>query len=416
MRLRWLMLFALCLLAYAHRAEAQCTNLPYTFTNGTIADANQVNANFSATFNCAENAFNRTTVPLSLVDTQTGAISTTGATASAVTSPAVSADTILSYAFCTSAACLPFAPSFSAGAGNYDAVRGVAIANSGSTTPIIAGVSGYALSNQAFSGAGPAPVALFGTGAVGANNGQLWGVNTNITDCLYRTDCSSSATGRVIKNEFDLSFSSTHSTGAGLLLTGNSVAQPTNVTGVTLAYLDLNNNGTIAKWAQFLDTLDGATTLFLIAGAQAANAGSTTSNGQIFQYGAFTGGVGVVGQMYWGSDSVWHWNAPLSATAFQIPSAGGIVTNNAISIGAQSASGSNIASYFEIWNYFDNSSAAQNYNVQIDTSRRMSFSNSANAGTYRFVGQIMVTGMPTSCSGQPTGTFWNNSNVVNVCP
>lgn len=31
-------------------------------------------------------------------------------------------------------------------------------------------------------------------------------------------------------------------------------------------------------------------------------------------------------------------------------------------------------------------------------------------------GTITNTSMPTSCSGQPSGAFWNNSNVVNVCP
>ena len=31
-------------------------------------------------------------------------------------------------------------------------------------------------------------------------------------------------------------------------------------------------------------------------------------------------------------------------------------------------------------------------------------------------GGITVTGLPTSCTGKPTGTLWNNSGVVNVCP
>lgn len=33
-----------------------------------------------------------------------------------------------------------------------------------------------------------------------------------------------------------------------------------------------------------------------------------------------------------------------------------------------------------------------------------------------FFGDGLAGTLPTSCSGQPTGTFWNNSSVVNVCP
>lgn len=31
-------------------------------------------------------------------------------------------------------------------------------------------------------------------------------------------------------------------------------------------------------------------------------------------------------------------------------------------------------------------------------------------------GTVVATGLPTSCTSKPTGTFWNNSGVLNVCP
>lgn len=36
-------------------------------------------------------------------------------------------------------------------------------------------------------------------------------------------------------------------------------------------------------------------------------------------------------------------------------------------------------------------------------------------GTAKFP-SVIVSSIPTSCSGKPTGTLWNNSGVVNVCP
>jgi hypothetical protein len=37
-------------------------------------------------------------------------------------------------------------------------------------------------------------------------------------------------------------------------------------------------------------------------------------------------------------------------------------------------------------------------------------------GNQVYTGKISITNLPTSCSGLPTGTLWNNSNAVNVCP
>lgn len=41
--------------------------------------------------------------------------------------------------------------------------------------------------------------------------------------------------------------------------------------------------------------------------------------------------------------------------------------------------------------------------------------NYTNASLWTFSSTIVLLSMPTSCSGKPTGTLWNNSGVVNVC-
>ena len=51
--------FVAAALALAHgRADALCSGVPYTFSNGTAADATQVNANFSALVTCANSIDN----------------------------------------------------------------------------------------------------------------------------------------------------------------------------------------------------------------------------------------------------------------------------------------------------------------------------------------------------------------------
>lgn len=75
------------LLLSAGTAAAQCSSMPYTFTNGTTADASQVNANFSYVLTCANNQAspailrgwiagltmsNDTTNPNTVIDTSAG--------------------------------------------------------------------------------------------------------------------------------------------------------------------------------------------------------------------------------------------------------------------------------------------------------------------------------------------------------
>lgn len=58
-RILLVFLFAFAAFAASHtQAFASCGGVPNTFSNGTAADANQVNANFSALVSCAQNVDN----------------------------------------------------------------------------------------------------------------------------------------------------------------------------------------------------------------------------------------------------------------------------------------------------------------------------------------------------------------------
>src|SRR5215469_5505405 len=278
------------------------TNYPFPGTTGgggNVVGPNSTSLNEIASFNNTVGTLLREGAAQA-TDNKTGAITTTGASLAGVTSSAVSADQILAYTFCTSSACLPLP---SSGAGNYDGVRGVGISNASTTTPIVAGVSGYVLSDQAFVGAGPSSVALFGTGAVNVDGGAVWGINTNVSDHQYRTASGVAATVRRITGaEFDVSASYTNTDITGILIAGNSVVQPTNSTAISVVGQDFSAGtpGSIAKWSQALFTFDGVATHFALIGTATPTA-TATGNSQDILWGARISGTGYQGSLTFGS-------------------------------------------------------------------------------------------------------------------
>lgn len=341
----------------------------------------------------------------------TGPISIDAATLSGATDVSLTAQQIVAWSFCASndANCI-------ATPENYDGVRGIGHMTAGSSINLVNGVGGYVVSDISL-GTLKTAVALFGAGIVNANGGAVWGINTTINDCPYRTDCSSSATGRELFNEFDLSFSSTHSIGTGLNIGGNSVVQPLDSTGIGLTYLDDLNQGSIAKWGKFLGSLEGATNVFLFASTQNRNTGSTTTDSQKFQFGAYLGGTGTVGEFHYGSDSIFHYDHPINALAFNIPDAGGVGSGAALTIGATAASGTNIASYFQLFTYYNGASTRSNFAMHVDTGGILQFTNSNGSGTFNFEGALSVNNtIGVSCpSGVTAGTVVVVGGVVTHC-
>lgn len=233
-----------------------------------------------------------------MVDDKTGAIAITGATFEAVTAPGTTADQILAWVFCTSA-CLPLPAQ---GGGNYDAVRGIGISNPGTTTPIVAGVSGYVLANQPFVSHGPSSVALFGTGAVNVDSGSVWGANTNVSDREYRVaQPAGTHNRRVVGAEFDVSASYIDTSVTGVLVGGNSVVQPSNSRAVVVVGQDFSAStpGAIAKWDSAYVTGNGIATHFAFIGTAGPPTGTT--NSQDFQFTTLVGGTPSLGHLTFGT-------------------------------------------------------------------------------------------------------------------
>jgi hypothetical protein len=246
--------------------------------------------------NCLGAAASPLVPPIDLIDNKTGAITTTGATLGARTSASVSADDIEAYVFCTSAT-----PVSSCGGGNYDGVRGVGISNPGSTVPIVAGISGYVLANQAFAGVGPSSVALFGTGAVTVDGGSVWGLNTNVSDRQYRVaQPSGTHHRRVTGAEIDVSASYPDTDIAGILIAGNSVVQPNNSTAVAVVGQDFSASvpGSIARWTQAFYTYPGTAIHFANIGMLTSS--TVNSNSQDMIWGAYVNSAAYQGLFYFG--------------------------------------------------------------------------------------------------------------------
>jgi hypothetical protein len=243
------------------------------------------------------------------VDNKTGSISTDNATITALTQPGLSAQQIVNWLFCTTAC---------GTSSNYDAVRGVANLTSASTIGLVNGVGGYVSVDTAMVGENPTSVALFGAGVVNANDGRVWGANATVGDCPYRTDCSARATGRQMTGaEIDLSFSSTHSVGTGLLFAGNSIVQPAGATALTVGYLDYHNEGAKARWNNFLYSLHGSTQSFAFIGA--LEKGGSNINSQPVTFAAFDGGgTGRVGTQQFLGSGVMNFTVPVSTASYSV--------------------------------------------------------------------------------------------------
>jgi hypothetical protein len=324
---------------------------------GNVTGPATTSVNEVASFNNATGTLLRQGAAVA-TDNKTAGIAGTGASLAGLTSNAVSADQILAYVFCT-ASCLPLPAS---GAGNYDGIRGVGISNSGTSVPIVAGVSGYVLANQPFSGAGPSSVALFGTGAVNVNAGSIWGLNTNVSDHAYRvSQGASTGNRRVTGAEIDVSASYTDTNIAGILVAGNSVVQPTNSTAVAVLGQDFSaaTPGSIAKWQQAFYAYDGVAVHFALIGKAAATA---TANSQDIQFGASVSGSPYAGLVSFGTGypgepgttPVFSFNYPVTtqsgggtfrSAADQIVQLGGkIDLSDGVSIESRNDSGSSLLS------------------------------------------------------------------------
>jgi hypothetical protein len=202
----------------------------------------------------------------------------------------------------------------------FDAVRGVAVQQPGTTLPLVNGVAGYVVTRQAITPGLSAPTgcALWGMGVADVAGASVWGIGTLLTDNSGQT--VSSGGGRNLYNELDFNFTNPNSTGIGLSLGGTSLVQPTIAAGIILMHLDANQ-GQTAKWSSFLSSYDGATNSFLVAGARAATGSNVQSQDFTMAYRDAGGTRGII-----------TYAAQPDGSLLFAKTGGGLVTLNAVSI------------------------------------------------------------------------------------
>jgi hypothetical protein len=185
-------------------AQTSCP-VPNLLQNNTTADATQVMSNFNTLSSCTANlmaaiGFPGGAAPFNLsvpgtfftTDTRSIAITTDGSANTGRSQSGLTANQIYEYAIGPGSVPAP----------SYDAMRGIAQHNAGSTVLDVNGVAGYVLNQNARSGSAQVSSALKGIGVCAANNTSCWGVDTILSDAKGTTD-PSSYTGVSLYNEFD---------------------------------------------------------------------------------------------------------------------------------------------------------------------------------------------------------------------
>lgn len=331
------LLLAVLLLMPLPALAQVCSSYPYTFVNGTTADATQVNANFASILTCANSLLaplaspTFTGVPaaptaspgtntsqlattafvtaaintlstagitigsttIALGSTQTALAGLTklagnGAVAAGVTadsfgygfdaSATYTAQVIYNMSKCTAYPCSP-SPVYS----NYDGLRGSAVALSGTTVTNVNGVAGYVFADVASAGTSKNAVALFGSASSAVNGAATWGVNTISTD--NNAQASSAFTGNILQGyEADFNVTSTSTDIFGITVEGASIVQPAAANGFTAGCLALSGAScapSTAVWTTAFLTTNGCCSNSLAAGALNSD-GSGTSQPMIF--------------------------------------------------------------------------------------------------------------------------------------
>ncbi len=252
-------------LLWSGAEAATCPNIPYTFTNGTIADANQVNANFASLLSCsntslAPRASPQFTGTLSLGNSAYPAALTSTAQVVALLNSPLAATSLYS--------------GFLGLPAIYDLVQAVTYVPAGSTLFQANGIGSYVQNNAAFSGTDGAAVGLYALNVANVNNARSWTFTGGCIDSS--TAAISAGTGRrCIGAEFDLTATSPNTIIQGISLLGSSPSQPSGANGVTCGDLSIQSPG-LALWSNCLISQDGAATVALVVGTQTI--GSSTNN------------------------------------------------------------------------------------------------------------------------------------------
>jgi hypothetical protein len=313
---------------------------------------------------------------------------------------------------------------------DYDSLRGVSLAPALSTVNQVNGISGYTINNTVPIGQRTQTVAVFGDAVCAVNNSNCWGVDTIVSDNPTQTNTGVTAgTGKFLYNEFDLNITSPSTQGANLQVGGTAL--PTSVTlavnaisinklwgaGGSGTGTALYGNGFIAADAccafglsMGKSAVSGANHASMTIALNYSDSGAVTQNITLSSFGS---------ALYIGGTAGFAYATP----NFPNPFGGG----TAFMAGANGSSGTNTPSQYFIWNYFDGSSALQNYSARVDNLGRLAFSSTATSPQYFFVGALATSGNlaapayfagvtpGVTCSGTPTSGFQSSGGIVTHC-
>lgn len=155
---------------------------------------------------------------------------------------------------------------------NNDAMRGVATEFSGATASNTTGVAGYVINQN--NSTEYNSVSLFGVGISAVSGAQVWGVNTNLTDNVVQG--ASTGTGQTLNNEFDFNVTSPNTQINGLLLQGNSLAEPASANGVTVLNLHIGHYD--KPWSNAFYSGNGASQTAVYVGTEGTPAAANVSS------------------------------------------------------------------------------------------------------------------------------------------
>jgi len=223
----------------------------------------------------------------------------------------------------------------------YDGLRGVAFAPAATTINLVNGVAGYVVSDAVTATGGfPASVVLFGAGVARGTGAKVWGLNTLLSDTL--TGAVSAGTGKSLNNELDFNVSSPSTTILGLQFAGGSKAQPAYAHAVILQPIDGVNNGSVAKWTDFLSSTGGSTWTFADIGTKERTGTSVHSQDVVFNFLGSTGVAGKIGLAGSESGGLEILSSVAGATkisllggagaAISVPDQGGFIINSRVAM------------------------------------------------------------------------------------
>ena len=154
--------------------------------------------------------------------------------------------------------------------GNSDAFASRVTLPSGSTSVNNDAIAAYIVDNMPSVNAGQAGNAtmLYANGVANVSGAYLWGLNPGLSD-------KAGITGAHLQNEFDFNISNAGTVVNGLLLTGQSTAQPTQAPAISIAPLDFFDATPHIHWTYALITQPAATSGGILLGPVCATGGSS---------------------------------------------------------------------------------------------------------------------------------------------